>query len=92
MVLIPLVIFVGACGESDADTDTLCARLGDPEVSCRFEGKWENSYIEYDAFVRVTAARAGALNMSIGQIGERRSYSASTFTGVSGKPTNLPLE
>lgn len=91
-----LSLLMSACGEGGAEDDdvelTNCLRMGDPEVSCRFEGTWSTDAQPQGAFVGVSAIRPGALDLALGRIGQRASYLVWAFRGATDTTFSGPVQ
>lgn len=93
IVSLGLSLLVAACGDGSGGDEvelTSCPRLGDPEVSCRFDGLWSDQFAEpHESSVRVTTTPSGGIHLSIGPNLRRPTYTMSsassatdtTFTG-----------
>lgn len=84
MYSLSLALLVSACGDGAGESEverTSCPRLGDDEVSCRFDGVWSRPDRSYEASVHVGSnSPFDGFSLSVGRIGERSSYQAWSFT------------
>lgn len=64
-----LLLLVAACGDGSGDDEaelTSCPRLGDAEVSCRFDGLWSDRSGEpVEASARVTTPPSNSIHLSM---------------------------